>query len=196
MFGPMTSDEAMELVTQLSVAVGILMLALILMYVRLGPPPSPSTPGKDETVLVGLAGGICSGKSSITAALREVTGVVVVDADVLGHEAYPLVQSQLVAVFGEGILMHAPDGEKSGAGGKVVNRKALGPLVFGNKANMVCYTFYNPPSTTAVLQSAPLPIQSTSPPSGLTLSTAPPRLFLPCTPRRSFRTSCGRRSAP
>jgi hypothetical protein len=147
MFGPMTPDEAMELITQLSVAVGILMLALILMYIRLGPPPAPSAPGKDETVLVGLAGGICSGKSSITAALREIPGVVVVDADVLGHEAYPLVQSQLVAAFGEGILMPAPDGEDGDMGGMVVNRRALGPLVFGNKANMVCHLLQPPLQT-------------------------------------------------
>jgi dephospho-CoA kinase len=72
--------------------------------------------------LVGLTGGIGSGKSTVADALRAL-GATVVDADAIVHELQrkgrPLLD-EMVAAFGEGILR--PDGE--------LDRKALGDVVF------------------------------------------------------------------
>ena len=74
-------------------------------------------------ILVGLTGGIGSGKSTVSAALAE-RGAVVVDADAIVHELQSPGQPVLAAMverFGEGIL-HA-DGS--------LDRKAVAALVFG-----------------------------------------------------------------
>ncbi len=72
--------------------------------------------------VVGLVGGIASGKSRV-AAMFQSLGAAVIDADKLGHQALdqPRVLQRLVQLFGAGIL-----DEKGG-----INRKALGALVFG-----------------------------------------------------------------
>jgi len=78
--------------------------------------------------VIGFTGGIGSGKTTITEYLAEL-GAVVIDADRVGHEAYePNTQTwqALVAEFGEGIL--APD--------KTIDRKKLGPIVFGDPKDM------------------------------------------------------------
>ena len=75
-------------------------------------------------ILVGLTGGIGSGKSTVSAALAE-RGAVVVDADAIVHELQSPGQPVLAAMverFGEGIL-HA-DGS--------LDRKAVAALVFGD----------------------------------------------------------------
>ena len=74
--------------------------------------------------VVGLTGGIASGKSTAAKLLGEL-GAQVIDADVLGHEAYNPGASAFQAVvqaFGEDIV--AEDGS--------INRRALGGKVFGN----------------------------------------------------------------
>ncbi|MEC8834566.1 MAG: dephospho-CoA kinase [Pseudomonadota bacterium] len=74
--------------------------------------------------VVGLTGGIASGKSTAAKLLGEL-GAQVIDADVLGHEAYNPGTSAFQAVvqaFGEDIV--AEDGS--------INRRALGGKVFGN----------------------------------------------------------------
>jgi len=74
--------------------------------------------------VVGLTGGIASGKSTAAKLLGEL-GAQVIDADVLGHEAYNPGTSAFRAVvqaFGEDIV--AEDGS--------INRRALGGKVFGN----------------------------------------------------------------
>ena len=74
--------------------------------------------------VIGLTGGIGSGKSTVSRLLAEL-GAVVLDADKVGHEAYqPGTETwkALVAAFGEGIV--APDG--------TINRKKLGEIVFGD----------------------------------------------------------------
>jgi dephospho-CoA kinase len=74
--------------------------------------------------IIGLTGGIASGKSSV-ARIMESLGAVVIDADLLAREAVavgkPAYQS-IVAEFGEGVLN--PD--------RTINRKALGEIVFAD----------------------------------------------------------------
>jgi dephospho-CoA kinase len=83
----------------------------------------------DETtghVRVGLTGGIASGKSTVSAILREL-GAVVIDADALAREVVAQGTPGLAAVvaeFGEGLL--TPDGE--------LDRAAMGALVFADES--------------------------------------------------------------
>ncbi len=75
-----------------------------------------------QTRVVGLTGGIGSGKSTVAALLREL-GAVIVDADRIVHElqspGQPML-ADLAAAFGSQIL------DDTGA----LNRKALGAIVF------------------------------------------------------------------
>ncbi len=73
---------------------------------------------------VGLTGGIASGKSTVSAILREL-GAVVIDADALAREVVEKGTPGLAAVvaeFGPSIL--TPDGD--------LDRPAMGALVFGD----------------------------------------------------------------
>jgi len=75
-------------------------------------------------VVIGLTGGILSGKSTISGMLAEM-GAVIIDADKIGHEAYkPHTKTwqKLVDAFGNGIL------KKNGE----VDRKKLGDIVFAD----------------------------------------------------------------
>ncbi len=81
---------------------------------------------------IGLAGGIASGKSTVTAALADL-GATVIDADKLGHRAYEpgsAAHARVVAAFGEEIV--GPDG--------TIDRAALGARVFGAPAEMTRLT--------------------------------------------------------
>jgi dephospho-CoA kinase len=73
--------------------------------------------------VIGLTGGIASGKSTVSRFLKELGGVVI-DADRIGHEVLGSgdVKRELMAVFGSQIL--TPGGS--------VSRRKLGKLVFGN----------------------------------------------------------------
>lgn len=74
------------------------------------------------TKVIGLTGGIGSGKSSVSQFLAEL-GAVIIDADKVGHQAYkPGAEAwrEVVAAFGNQIL--TPNGE--------INRKKLGEIVF------------------------------------------------------------------
>lgn len=76
------------------------------------------------TVVIGLTGGIASGKSLVSQVLAE-RGAEIIDADKVGHEAYAPgsdCHAAVVEAFGHDIV--APDGE--------IDRKALGGKVFGN----------------------------------------------------------------
>ena len=78
-------------------------------------------------IVIGLTGGIASGKSTISGALAE-HGATVVDADKVGHDGYrPGTEGwrKVVDAFGKQIV--APDGE--------IDRKALGAIVFGDQAH-------------------------------------------------------------
>jgi len=79
-------------------------------------------------VIIGLAGGIGTGKSEVSRILKEL-GAIVLDADRYGHEVYlPNTDGlrEIVATFGEDVLL--PTGE--------VDRRALGGKVFGNPEAM------------------------------------------------------------
>lgn len=74
--------------------------------------------------VIGLTGGIGSGKSTVSRFLAEL-GAVIIDADRVGHEAFKPdtgVWREVVEVFGRQIL--APGGD--------IDRKKLGEIVFGN----------------------------------------------------------------
>jgi len=74
--------------------------------------------------MVGLTGGIASGKTTFAAALRA-RGVPVVDADALARAAVAPgtgALAEIARAFGEGVL--APDGS--------LDRKALGAIVFAD----------------------------------------------------------------
>ncbi|MDP6646915.1 MAG: dephospho-CoA kinase [Dehalococcoidales bacterium] len=74
--------------------------------------------------VIGLTGGIGSGKSTVAQLLVEL-GAVVIDADELGHEVFPRgteIWREVLANFGRQIL--APGGE--------IDRTKLGGIVFNN----------------------------------------------------------------
>jgi len=74
--------------------------------------------------VIGLTGGIGSGKSTVSQFLAEL-GAVIIDADKVGHEALkPNTElwHEVVAAFGGQII--APSGD--------IDRKKLGEIVFGN----------------------------------------------------------------
>jgi dephospho-CoA kinase len=76
------------------------------------------------TKVIGLTGGIGSGKSTVSQYLKEL-GAVIIDADKVGHEAFqPATEAwrEVVATFGRDIL--TPNGE--------IDRKKLGAIVFDN----------------------------------------------------------------
>ena len=76
--------------------------------------------------VIGLTGGIGSGKSTVSNILAEL-GAVVLDADRVGHEAYqPGTETwkEVVAAFGQEVV--ASDGS--------IDRKKLGAIVFGDPA--------------------------------------------------------------
>lgn len=76
------------------------------------------------TTVIGLTGGIASGKSVVSGMLAE-RGALIIDADKVGHEAYAPgneCYSAVVQAFGPEIV--ATDGS--------IDRKALGGKVFGN----------------------------------------------------------------
>ncbi len=81
------------------------------------------------TKVIGLAGGIGSGKSTVSQYLAEL-GAVIIDADKAGHEAFkPNTEAwhEVVAAFGRQIL--APSGE--------VDRKKLGEIVFNDPESLL-----------------------------------------------------------
>jgi dephospho-CoA kinase len=76
------------------------------------------------TVVIGLTGGIASGKSVVSGLLAE-HGALLIDADKVGHEAYARgsgCYDRVVSTFGDDVV--GPDGE--------IDRKALGAKVFGD----------------------------------------------------------------
>ena len=75
--------------------------------------------------LIGLTGGIATGKSSVSKLLIE-NGYIVIDADKIARKVVELGQSaykEIVDLFGEDIL----------SDDKSINRKALGKLIFSDK---------------------------------------------------------------
>ena len=78
--------------------------------------------------VIGLTGGIGSGKSSVSQFLAEL-GAAIIDADKIGHEAFkPGTEAwrEVVAAFGQQIL--TPNGD--------IDRGKLGEIVFGNSDSL------------------------------------------------------------
>ena len=74
--------------------------------------------------VIGLTGGIGSGKSTVSQVLAEL-GATIIDADKVGHEAFKPdteLWREIVAAFGSEIL--SPGGD--------IDRNKLGEIVFGN----------------------------------------------------------------
>ncbi len=99
-------------------------------------------------LIVGLTGGIASGKSTITRALAEEPGIAVVDADKIAWETYrpgTEVYRKLVERFGPTIIK--PDG--------TIDRKALGAIVFRDpKAREFVNSVVHPAVTARLLEIA------------------------------------------
>jgi dephospho-CoA kinase len=79
-----------------------------------------------KPVVIGLTGGIGSGKTTVAGMLAEL-GARVIDADKIGHEVYrPGSEGfrRVVEAFGPGVV--APDG--------TIDRRALGTVVFADAA--------------------------------------------------------------
>lgn len=75
-------------------------------------------------IVIGLTGGIASGKSTISGMLREL-GAEVIDVDLVGRDVVSqggIAYNRIIESFGKEILM--PDGE--------INRKKLGNIVFSD----------------------------------------------------------------
>jgi len=74
--------------------------------------------------VIGLTGGILTGKSTISQMLAE-KGAVIIDADKVGHQAYQPhteIWREVVAAFGRGILKEGGD----------IDRKKLAQIVFND----------------------------------------------------------------
>ena len=77
---------------------------------------------------IGLTGGIGTGKSSVTEAFQSL-GAAVINADLLGHDAYlpgTIGFEEVVTEFGQDIV--GSDGQ--------IDRKKLGPIVFSDSSKM------------------------------------------------------------
>ena len=88
--------------------------------------------GEPNLIVIGLTGGIASGKSTVARHLAG-RGAAVIDADKLGHRAYEPERpaySKVVAAFGEDIV--GDDGQ--------IDRRALGGKVFGSSDNLTRLT--------------------------------------------------------
>jgi dephospho-CoA kinase len=80
-------------------------------------------------IVIGLTGGILTGKSTVSGMLAE-RGAVIIDADKVGHQAYQPhtdVWQELVDTFGEWILKQ--NGE--------IDRKRLGEIVFHDPSALI-----------------------------------------------------------
>jgi dephospho-CoA kinase len=79
-------------------------------------------------MVIGLTGGIASGKSTVSAKLKEL-GAAIIDVDILARGVVSkgeIAYNRIVQCFGENILL--PSGE--------INRKRLGGIVFSNKEKL------------------------------------------------------------
>lgn len=88
---------------------------------------------KHNMLIVGLTGGIATGKSTVSTTLKDKYNISVIDADVIakevvnpGRKAY----QRIIETFGDEVpdLVSESDGS--------LNRPALGKAVFGNKVNL------------------------------------------------------------
>lgn len=79
-------------------------------------------------MVIGLTGGIASGKSTVSAKLKQL-GAAIIDVDILSREVVSkgeIAYNRIVQCFGENILL--PSGQ--------INRKRLGSIVFSDKEKL------------------------------------------------------------
>jgi len=84
--------------------------------------------------IIGLTGGIGSGKSTVARMLNEL-GCPVVDADQLAREVVrpgEPAYAELVAAFGPQILVAGSESESSSKSGREIDRKRLGAIAFAD----------------------------------------------------------------
>ncbi len=93
--------------------------------------------------VVGLTGGIASGKSTVARFTRE-AGLPVIDADALGHMVLApdgAAYSEVLETFGAGVL---------GNDGVTIDRRRLGAMVFDNPERRVALEAITHPAITAL----------------------------------------------
>ena len=83
---------------------------------------------KMKKVVIGLTGGIGTGKSTVSQILKE-KNFPVIDLDVISHEVikFPKVVEKIVENFGKEVL------EYNNTGNWIVSREKLGRVIFGNR---------------------------------------------------------------
>ena len=81
-----------------------------------------------KKVVIGLTGGIGTGKSTVSQILKE-KKFPVIDLDIISHEVikFPKVMEKIVANFGKEVL------EYNNTGNWIVSREKLGRVIFGNR---------------------------------------------------------------
>ncbi|KAH3760488.1 dephospho-CoA kinase [Pelomyxa schiedti] len=89
---------------------------------------SPGPGKKKKTLVIGLTGGICAGKSTVSEHLK-LLGATIIDTDKLAHELYlPGKEAYDVVVKEWGSRIVSDD--------KTINRRVLGGIVFKDPAEM------------------------------------------------------------
>ncbi|KAI6183815.1 Bifunctional coenzyme A synthase [Aphelenchoides bicaudatus] len=94
---------------------------------HLKPPKRPNYDYADQKYVIGLTGGICSGKTHISNFLRK-SGCSIIDCDRIGHDVMAdseELRTKLAQVFGPEIIKN-----------NAVDRKVLGAMVFKNKERL------------------------------------------------------------
>ena len=83
---------------------------------------------KMKKVVIGLTGGIGTGKSTVSQILKE-KNFPVIDLDVISHEVikFPKVVEKIVENFGKEVL------EYNNTGNWIISREKLGRVIFGNR---------------------------------------------------------------
>ena len=83
---------------------------------------------KMKKVVIGLTGGIGTGKSTVSQILKE-KNFPVIDLDIISHEVikFPKVVEKIVENFGKEVL------EYNNTGNWIVSREKLGRVIFGNR---------------------------------------------------------------
>lgn len=85
-----------------------------------------------KKVVIGLTGGIGTGKSTVSQILKE-KNFPVIDLDIISHEVikFPKVVEKIVENFGKEVL------EYNNTGNWIISREKLGRVIFGNREKRV-----------------------------------------------------------
>ena len=88
---------------------------------------STKKPSRNKKIILGLTGGVASGKTTVAAMLKSL-GARIIDADAISHSLLKPdmeVYCQVVKIFGKGIIKKD----------RTLSRKKLGRIVFNDKAS-------------------------------------------------------------